>query len=77
VLNGLVGNFYYVNGEKVPAYYGLVQWEGNYYYVNDYAAIVKNVKKYVSKTNGLTWADGTAIESGYYEFDAEGKMIIE
>ena len=29
-----------------------------------------------ARINGLTYADGTPISVGYYEFDENGKMII-
>jgi hypothetical protein len=38
---------------------------------------VRGVKKYVNTTNDLTWPDGTPIAKGYYEFDADGKMIAK
>ncbi|MBQ4562238.1 MAG: phosphodiester glycosidase family protein [Clostridia bacterium] len=77
VLNGLVGDHYYINGVMVGNYYGLVEHEGNFYYVNDNAKIIKDVRKYVNKTNGLTFADGTPVPQAYFEFDEDGKMIIE
>jgi hypothetical protein len=76
MLDGVYEGVYYHDGFKTP-YYGLVQWEGDYYYVADYAEVVCNEKKYVSNTNGLTWADGTPIAKGNYEFGADGKMIIK
>lgn len=77
VLEGLVGDYYYINGQKVPAYYGLVEHEGNFYYVNDYGKIVKDVRKYVNKNNGLTFANGTPVPNAYFYFDADGKMIVK
>ena len=77
VLNGIVGDYYYIDGERAPAYYGLVLFEGDYYYVNAGGKIVKDAEKYVNRPNGLTFPDGTAIEKAYFYFDAEGKMVIE
>jgi len=77
VKEGLVDDQFYVNGLPLPAYYGLVEWEGNFYYLNDYGRPVKNARKYVNKTNGLTFADGTAVPQEYFYFDADGKMIID
>ena len=56
--------------------------DGDYYYFEGgigfhrvgYA--LKNEGLYVTDTNGATWADGTPVLSGYYEFGADGKMII-
>jgi hypothetical protein len=73
--NGLVGDCYYSNGIKVGSYYGLVKDGDDYYYVNDNAKIVKNMSKYLNKTNGLTFADGTPVPNAYYNFDENGKMI--
>ena len=33
VLNGPVGDYFYVNGIKVPAYTGLVEYDGDFYYI--------------------------------------------
>ena len=69
MLQGIVeqndGLYYYVNGQK--NYAGLIQLAGNYYYVNGKCKVVTG-SYYVTKTNGL-------LPSGYYEFDANGKMI--
>jgi hypothetical protein len=59
--------------------YQLVEFEGNYYFINDgNNRIAKNTKLYLSEkyVTGKTFADGRAIQPGTYEFDAEGKMII-
>ncbi len=77
IKNGLIGDYYYINDVKVPAYYGLVEWKGNYYYINDYGKIFKNGRKYLNKINGLTFPNGDAIPQTYFEFDADGKMIIK
>ena len=76
IYNGLVDGVYYVNNVKVP-YAGLIKQDGYYYYINDNAKPVANRSYYITRTNGLTWADGTAIQKGTYTFDADGKMIIE
>ena len=75
VLNGLVDGVYYENSKPVW-YKGLIEHEGDFYYVNDYGKVVTNIKRYVSNTNDLTFADGTPIAKGYYEFDENGKMIV-
>jgi hypothetical protein len=76
-LNGLVGDYYYINGEKAGSYYGLVEWQGNFYYVNEGGKIVRNMRKYVNKTNDLTFPNGDAVPRDYFYFDAEGKMIVK
>ena len=58
--------YYYVNGIKT--YAGLIQIDGDYYYVNSSCKLVVNSSYYVSKTNGLK-------EAKTYNFDADGKLI--
>ena len=77
VLNGIVGNYYYIDGVRAKAYYGLVEWEGNFYYVNDGGRIVRDAKKYVNKPNGLKFSDGTDVPKAEFYFNADGKMIID
>ena len=70
--NGLVNGVYYVNNVKTP-YAGLIEHEGNFYYISDSAKPVKDCTYFISKTNGLTY-NGVAIKAGKYTFDAEGRM---
>ena len=77
VKNGIIDDYYYINGAQAPAYYGLVEFEGNFYYVNDYGRIIKDARKFVNKTNGLKFADGTDVPRAYFNFDADGKMITD
>ena len=69
VKNGIVNEdgelYYYVN--NVKTYAGLIQIDGNYYYVNSYCKVVTNCRYWISKTNDL-------LPAGFYNFDAEGKM---
>jgi glucan-binding YG repeat protein len=74
---GFIDDQYYVNGIPLPAYYCLIEDSGSFYYLNDYGKPVKDTRKYVNKTNALTFADGTPIPKDYFYFDAEGKMVIE
>ena len=78
ILNGVVDNHIYKNNTMLKAYQ-LVEVDGEFYYIGDRHEIIKGRKAYVSeeRINGLTYADGTPITAGYYEFDADGKMIIE
>ena len=74
VLDGPQENgFLYINGEKQTAY-KLVKYGEDYYFISDYNKYVVNKKLYITK-NHLTNA-ALDISAGYYEFDAEGKMII-
>ena len=62
--------YYYVDGAKTTA--GLIEWEGNYYYIASNLKAVKNAKHYVfaDKANGLKSA-------GWYWFNADGTMYLE
>ena len=57
--------YYYVNGVKT--YAGLIQIDGDYYYVNSYCKVITNQRYWVSKTNDL-------LPAAFYNFDADGKM---
>ena len=70
-LNGIVKQddgtwYYYVNGEKY--YAGLIQIDGNYYYVKTSGEVVHGQRYFVSKTNGL-------MKNGTYTFDENGIML--
>ena len=62
--------YYYVDGAKTAA--GLIEWEGNYYYIASNLKAVKDAKHYVfaDKANGLKSA-------GWYWFNADGTMFLE
>ena len=78
ILNGPVGDYFYKNGIRQKAY-KLVEFEGSFYFVDAGDKLLKNIRVYLSETfvKGHTFADGTPIPAGYYEFDANGKMIIK
>ena len=65
-----VGNdtFYVKDGKPVAA--GLVTDGTDYYYIRSSLYAVKNCNYYVFTTNGL-------LPSGYYDFDENGKMVVE
>ncbi len=72
MLNGPVGDYFYENNVRLNAYQ-LVEFEGNYYFINDSHKLAKNKRIYLSQR----FVEGTDLKVGYYEFDADGKMIIE
>ena len=78
ILDGIVGNKVYKNNVQLKAYQ-LVEVDGDFYYIGDRHEIVKDKRVYVKaeRTNDLTYADGTLIQAGWYNFDADGKMIVE
>ena len=61
-------DYYYVNGVKT--YAGLIKIGDDLYYINSACEVVKNRSYYVSKTNGL-------LPAGMYNFDADGKLIVD
>ena len=70
-LNGIVEDDdgvlrYYVNGKVT--YVGLIEINGDYYYVRSNGEVVTNCTYYITWTHDLK-------EPGYYVFDAEGKLI--
>ena len=65
--------FFYINDVRQNAYQ-LIEFEGDYYYINDFH------KYAINKTIYLTAADLTAVglslPAGYYGFDAQGKLVV-
>ena len=77
IKNGVVGDYFYKNGVIQKAYQ-LVEYEGDFYFINDSHKVAKNKRIYLSQSfvEGFTYADGTPLKVGYYEFDENGKMVI-
>ena len=71
VKNGLVEEngklWYYENGEK--AHPGLIQIDGDYYYICTSGYAIAGCDYYVSNTNGL-------LPKGTYTFADDGKMVV-
>ena len=78
LLTGPYNGYFYKDGKKLPAYQ-LVEFEGNFYFINDGHKLAKDTTIYLSErfVSGHTFADGTPLKVGSYEFDADGKMIIK
>ena len=73
IKNGALSDgFFYLNGVKQLAYQ-LIEFEGNYYFINDYHKYAANKTIYLT----AQFLEGTDFKAGYYEFDAEGKMILK
>ncbi len=72
VLNGPQDDdYFYINGIRQSAY-KLVEFEGNYYFISDGSKIAKNKRVYLS----TRFTEGTDLNTGYYDFDSEGKLVI-
>ena len=64
--------FFYLNGVKQLAYQ-LIEFEGDYYFINDYHKYAANKRVYLTSQ----FLEGTGLQPGYYEFGADGKMILK
>ena len=60
--------YFYRNGER--AYAGLIQIDGDYYYVRSTCEVVHDRSYYVYWTHGL-------MQAGYYNFDSAGRMTLD
>lgn len=60
--------YYYCNGERT--YAGLIEIDGDYYYVRSNCEVVHGCRYYVYWTHGL-------VQEGYYNFDSAGRMILD
>ena len=58
--------------------YQLVEFEGDFYFVNDYNKIAVNTVLYLSEeyVAGMTFDGKKAIPAGLYNFDENGKMLL-
>ena len=78
ILNhGVVGDYLYINGVMQKAYQ-LIEFEGDYYFINDYNKLLKNKRIYLSDrfVSGIILPDGSLLQADYYSFDANGKLIL-
>ena len=75
------GDLYYCKDGVTQ--FGLQYVDGYFYYFRTGSGFdrvgfaTRNESYYVSNTNGLTFADGTAVPKDWYDFDAEGKMVLK
>ena len=80
MLQGIVNKdgtlYYFENGVGVEK--GLIELDGDYYFVTDYHKVAVSRRLYLTAAaiNGLTLPDGTELLPGYYQFGADGKMIL-
>ncbi|MBQ4048879.1 MAG: hypothetical protein IJC93_11000, partial [Clostridia bacterium] len=77
IKHGVVGDYLYINHIMQRAYQ-LIEFEGSYYFINDYNKLARNATIYLSErfVKDKTFVDGSALGIGYYTFDADGKMVI-
>ena len=69
-LNGIVGDYYYVDG--IPTHVGFIKIGDYYYYIESGGKVVKNKTRFVynNMTNGI-------LPQGFYSFDAEGHANVK
>lgn len=70
--------YFYIDGIRQKAY-KLCEYEGDYYFISTNHQYVKGTVAHIDANvvEGMTFPDGTPITEGYYNFDNEGKMIID
>ena len=73
IKNGPMDDGYlYIDGVKQQAYQ-LVEFEGSYYFISDYHKYAVNKRVYLT----AEFLEGTTFKAGYYDFGADGKMVIK
>ena len=63
--------YLYIDGVK-QLKYQLIEFNGDYYFINDGDKYAKNARLYLSST----YVAGTGFEAGCYDFGDDGKMIL-
>ncbi len=78
LLNGPVDGYFYINGVKQPSY-KLFYYEGGYYCTTDYQKLVVGKRAFLSAkmVDGIVLTDGMLMGEGYYNFDENGRMILD
>ena len=64
--------YFYIDGVKQLAYQ-FIEFEGDYYFISDYNKYVVNKTVYLSAKH----LEGTPFKAGYFDFGADGKMILK
>jgi len=72
LLTGPYNDCFYKDGVKQKCYQ-LVEFDGNYYFINDGHKLAKDMSLYLADK----FMDGTDLPAGHYYFDSEGKMVLK
>ena len=64
--------YFYLDGIKQKAYQ-LIEWNGDYYFINDAHKYARNIRLYL----GQQFVEGSELAPGYYDFDETGKLVIK
>ena len=65
--------YFYINGAKQKAYQLVRDDNGDFYFIGDYNKYVVNKTMYLSSAR----LAGTGLQAGYFDFGADGKMILK
>ena len=78
IKQGPIGDYFYINNVQVKGN-TIVKYEGDFYYVGSGHKIAKGTNLYFSAeyVAGHYFADGTPLQAGRYDIDADGKFIIK
>lgn len=70
--------YFYLNGIRQRAFQ-LIYYEGYYYFVSNNHQYIRGRVAPIGANvvEGMTFPDGTPIVEGYYNFDKQGRMIID
>ena len=63
--------YFYIDGARCQKLYRLVEFEGDWYFINDGYKYAKNARLYLSGA----FLRGTDFEPGYFVFGADGKLV--
>ncbi len=64
--------YFYINGIRQKAYQ-LIEWNGDYYFINDGHKYARNIRLYL----GQRFVEGSELAPGYYDFDDSGKLVLK
>ena len=70
--------YFYLNGIRQKAFQ-LIYYEGYYYFVSNNHQYIKGRIAPIGENvvEGMTFPDGSPIVAGYYNFDKQGRMVID
>ncbi len=73
IQNGPQANgYFYLNGIRQKAYQ-LIEWNGDYYFINDGHKYARNIRLYL----GQRFVEGSELAPGCYDFDDSGKLVLK
>ena len=74
---GVIGDYLYIDGERVTTGYTLVEYDGDIYYIGDGRKVVKNTTLYLSGAVATFNATHERqLKAGNLTFDENGKLVV-